>query len=85
MVTACQIVRGVDGAIVLDPSLAEEGDDSYGRAGCLMALSKGKFNASEWQGTWTGPEAKEVIELCIGACEQMKGAMKQSLVDQEQD
>lgn len=83
LVPACQVIR-VGDSVILDPSLAEEGDGAYGRAGCLMALCKGKLTACEWQGTWTGMEAKEVIELSIGACEQMKGAMRECLIAQEQ-
>lgn len=70
----------VEGSLLLDPSAAEEHREE---AGLLLALLPGSGELAQLvaRGRWDDVQLKEALELAMGGCAQLDGAMRQCLRD----
>ncbi|GAX75191.1 hypothetical protein CEUSTIGMA_g2635.t1 [Chlamydomonas eustigma] len=78
IVPACQVIKR-GGVIYLDPTAAEEEGKE---ASLLLAYmpSLSEVTQLDIQGCWGDSELKETIELCMGACVQLKTSMQDALI-----
>jgi exosome complex component MTR3 len=78
IVPACQVIKR-GGVIYLDPTAAEEEGKE---ASVLMAYmpSLSEVTQLDVQGCWGDSELKETLELCLGACAQLKTSMHDALI-----
>lgn len=69
----------VGGVLLLDPSASEEASQE---GSALMALmpSSNQVTQLVMQGMWSDEDTKEALELCMGACVQLQGVVRESLL-----
>ncbi|KAG1662990.1 hypothetical protein FOA52_000561 [Chlamydomonas sp. UWO 241] len=78
LVPACKVVK-VGGRLWLDPSGQEE---AQREGDALMALlpASSEITQLAMAGRWGKADTREALELCMGACVQLRGAMRDALM-----
>ncbi|KAG2483161.1 hypothetical protein HYH03_017953 [Edaphochlamys debaryana] len=78
LVSAVQVVK-CGGQLLLDPSL-EEGGAAEGSLLLAAMASTGEVTHMEVRGRWGDGELREGLELALGGCGQLRGAVREALL-----
>eukprot|EP00955_Chlamydomonas_euryale_P030630 322561-Chlamydomonas_euryale.AAC.19 len=78
LVPACQVAKLGD-SLLLDPTVTEESQQG-GRALLAFMPACNEVTQLNLKGCWSDPDIREALELSMGACLQLRTAMREALL-----